>query len=79
MIARVLLSQVPRFESRKYRRFFVFFSSTKTQGGARTLGQVLAIWLFILAAGSLTAGAYVSYAGLSPIGDVMRSMHDDNA
>jgi hypothetical protein len=55
--------------------YFILFSSTKAQGGVRTFGQILAIWVFILAAVFPVAGAYATYAGLSPIGAMMRSMH----
>ena len=55
--------------------YFILFSSTKTQGAVKTLGQILAIWAFILAALIVIAGAYVSYAGLCPIDAMMRSMH----
>jgi hypothetical protein len=54
--------------------YFILFSSTKTQGGVKTFGRILAIWVFILAALFPVAGAYVTYAGLSPI-ETMRSMH----
>ena len=54
--------------------YFVLFSSTKTQGGVRTFGQILATWIFILAVVLPLASAYVTYAGLSPMGS-MRSMH----
>jgi hypothetical protein len=54
--------------------YFVLFSSTKTQGAVRTFGQLLATWIFILAVVLPLAGAYATYAGLSPMGS-MRSMH----
>jgi hypothetical protein len=54
--------------------YFVLFSSTKTQAGIRTFGQILAAWIFILAVVLPLAGAYATYAGLSPMGS-MRSMH----
>jgi len=55
--------------------YFVLFSSTKTQGAVKLFGQVLAAWLFVLAAIFPIAGAYATYAGLPPIGAMMRSMH----
>ena len=58
--------------------YFVLFSSTKTQGGVRTFGQILATWIFILAVVLPLAGAYATYAGLSPVGS-MRSMHPGNS
>lgn len=54
--------------------YFVLFSSNKTEGGVRTFGQILAVWVFILAAVFPIAGAYATYSGFSPI-DAMRSMH----
>jgi hypothetical protein len=54
--------------------YFVLFSSIRTEGGVKTFGQVLAVWLFVLAAVPVLAGAYATYAGLSPA-DAMRSMH----
>ena len=53
--------------------YFILFSSTKTEGGVRTFGQLLAIWVFIFAA--VPPGAYATYAGLPSMGDVMRSIH----
>ncbi|MBI3042034.1 MAG: hypothetical protein HYY78_04320 [Betaproteobacteria bacterium] len=55
--------------------YFILFSSTKTQGAVRTLGQILAIWVFVLAAALPVAGAYATYSGLPPIDATMRSMH----
>ena len=57
--------------------YFVLFSSTKTQGAVKVLGQILAVWLFILAAIFPIAGAYATYAGLPPVGAMMRSMHPE--
>lgn len=54
--------------------YFVLFSSAKTEGRVRTFGQILAAWIFVLAALLPLAGAYATYAGFSP-GDSMRSMH----
>ena len=55
--------------------YFILFSSTKAQGAVKTFGQILAIWVFILAAVFPMAGAYATYAGLPPIDAMMRSMH----
>ena len=54
--------------------YFVLFSSAKTEGGVRTFGQILAVWIFVLAAMLPLAGAYATYAGFSP-GGSMRQMH----
>jgi hypothetical protein len=54
--------------------YFILFASTRAQGGVRTFGQILAVWVFILAALFPLAGAYATYAGFSPT-EAMRSMH----
>lgn len=46
--------------------YFVLFSSSKTQGGVQVFGRVLAVWVFIIAAFFLVAGAYMTFAGFSP-------------
>jgi hypothetical protein len=55
--------------------YFILFSSTKAQGGVKTFGQILAVWVLILAAIFPLAGAYATYAGVPSIGDMMREMH----
>lgn len=54
--------------------YFVLFSSAKGQGGVRIFGQILAIWIFAIAALLPIAGAYATYTGFSP-SETMRSMH----
>ena len=46
--------------------YFVLFSSSKAEDRIRTFGRVLAIWIFVIAAIFLIAGAYVTLAGLCP-------------
>ena len=59
--------------------YFVLFSSTKTEGAVRTFGQILAIWIFVLAAILPVAGGYATYAGFPSIDAKMRSMHPEGA
>lgn len=59
--------------------YFVLFSSTKTAGVVKTFGQILAIWIFILAAILPVAGAYATYAGFPSISTMMRSMHHEGS
>ena len=54
--------------------YFVLFSSTKTQGAVQRFGYYLAIWIFIIAAFSPVAGAYLTFAAPS-METVMKSMH----
>lgn len=57
--------------------YFVLFSSAKTQGALKTFGQILAVWVFILAVVFPAAGAYATYAGFPSIDAMMRSMHPE--
>ena len=55
--------------------YFILFSSTKTHGGVQTFGQILAVWVLVLAALFPLAGAYATFAAVPSIGDMMRGMH----
>jgi len=55
--------------------YFILFASTKSQGAVKTIGRILAVWVFVLAAGFPMAGGYATYAGMPSIGATMRSMH----
>jgi hypothetical protein len=55
--------------------YFILFSSTKTQGRVKTFGQILAVWVLVLAALLPLAGAYATFAGVPSIGEMMRGMH----
>ena len=54
--------------------YFVLFSSSKADGGVRTFGRVLAIWIFVIAAFIPIAGAYVTLAGLCPIEEMIKTL-----
>jgi hypothetical protein len=54
--------------------YFVLFSSTKAEGAVRKCGQILAIWIFIIALFFPICGAYVSISGQCPIGKIMQTM-----
>ncbi len=53
--------------------YFVLFSSARTEGRVRTFGQVLAVWVFVLAVLIPVAAAYVTFAGLCPIDALMQT------
>jgi hypothetical protein len=56
--------------------YFILFSSSKTAGAVQVFGQILAIWVFIVAAFFPVMGAYVTFAGLCPdVGTMMKTMH----
>jgi hypothetical protein len=48
--------------------YIVLYCSTKADGSVKTFGKILAIWVFILAVLPPLIGAYVSIAGICPIG-----------
>ena len=43
--------------------FVVVYIASKSEGGIGTFGRVLGIWAFIIAAGILAGGAYITLAG----------------
>jgi len=47
--------------------YFVLFSSAKIEGAMRRFGQILAIWIFIVAILFPICGAYVTLSGKCPI------------
>ncbi len=53
--------------------YFVLFSSRKAEGNVKTLGQVLAVWTFVLAVMIPIVGAYVTIAGLCPIDAILEA------
>ncbi len=54
--------------------YIVLYFSTKSDGPVKTFGRVLAIWVFVLAALPLIMGAYVTIAGICPIGPMMETI-----
>ena len=55
--------------------YLVLLSSTKAEGGVKTFGTVLAIWIFIITAFIPIAGAYVAFSNLCPIEQIMENFH----
>ncbi len=54
--------------------FFVLLASTKAEGAIQKFGQILAIWIFIIAAFLPAAAAYVTLADLCPIEGMFQAM-----
>jgi hypothetical protein len=54
--------------------YFVLFASTKAEGATRKFGQILAIWIFIIAAFPIIMGTYVTLSGLCPIDEMLKLM-----
>jgi len=55
--------------------FFVLFAASKADGSAKGFGQILAVWIFIIALFPLTAGAYFTLSGQCPMEQMMEQMH----
>ena len=55
--------------------FFLLLASIKAKGGLRTLGRVLAIWSFVIAALFPLSHAFDNFLWQSPMGVVMEQMH----
>lgn len=51
--------------------YFVLFASARANGGVRTFGRVLAIWIFVVAALPPLAGAYATITGIHPFTGMM--------
>ena len=56
--------------------YFILFSSTKTQGQVQRFGQILAVWVFVIAALLPVMGAYATFTGFSLEESVMGPMYD---
>ncbi len=55
--------------------YFVLFSFSKAINGISKFRQVLAIWIFVIAAVIPIGAAYVTFAGLCPVGEMFTRMH----
>jgi hypothetical protein len=55
--------------------YLVLFVSTKAEGAVKTIGQGLAIWVFIIVILIPIGGAYVTLVDLCPIEEMIATMH----
>lgn len=55
--------------------YFTLFTSTRAQGPMQMFGLVLTVWVFVIAALFPMIGAYLMFAGVSPIGEMIQQMH----
>ena len=53
--------------------YFVLFSSTRAEGRVRTLGQWLAIWIFLIAVLIPFVAAYITLTGFCPLDALMHA------
>jgi hypothetical protein len=54
--------------------FLILFAASKAEGGVKMFGQILAVWLFVLALFPVMAGAYMSATGQCPMQQMMGQM-----
>ena len=54
--------------------YVVLYCSTRADGAVKAFGQILAIWVFVLAAFPLITGAYVTFAGICPIDGMLQKI-----
>ncbi len=52
--------------------YFVLFSSARADGRVKTLGQALAVWTFVIAVLIPVVAAFVTFAGVCPIDELIR-------
>lgn len=56
--------------------YFILFSSTKSEGAVQRFGQILAVWVFIIAALLPVMGAYATFSGFSFRDTIIGPMHE---
>ena len=54
--------------------YFVLFSSTRAEGGVKRFGGVLAIWMFVLAGGTVAGGLLAPAVGFTPMAGFAQHM-----
>ena len=56
--------------------YFVLFSASKADSsGIRTFGQILSIWMLVIAAAIVIGAGYITLAGLCRFGEMFSMMH----
>jgi len=55
--------------------FFVLFAASKSEGGVRRLGNILGVWLYILAVLALAGWIFLGAAANGPLGRRMMAFH----
>jgi len=53
--------------------YFVLFASARSEGGIRTFGQILAVWIFLIAMLPPIGGALVTFSGECPMQKMFES------
>ena len=55
--------------------FFVLVAASNAQGGVKTFGRALGLWVCVIAVLIPIGGLFVSVAGLCPIEQMMEQAH----
>ena len=59
--------------------YFVLFSASKANSrGTRAFGQILAIWILVIAAVIVIGAGYIALAGFCRFGEMFSMMHSAN-
>ncbi len=53
--------------------YFVWFAAGNAQGSRQQWGNYLAVWLLLVALGFVACGAFVTLAGLCPMGRMFQA------
>ena len=53
--------------------YFVLFASARSEGGIRSFGRILTVWIFVIAALLPIGGAVVALSGECPMQKMMES------
>jgi hypothetical protein len=59
--------------------FFVLLGASKAEGGIKTFGRVLGLWICVLAVLIPLGGLFISVAGLCPIEAMMERIYTSPA
>ncbi len=54
--------------------YVVLFCSSRAEGGIRRFGQILAIWIFVVALFPPIAGAFMTITGQCPVMDMLQGL-----
>jgi len=53
--------------------FIVLFCASKSEGGLRKFGHILAVWVFLIAAFIPVMGLYITLSGLCPLDQFLQA------
>ena len=59
--------------------FFVLFAASSAEGRVKGFGQILAVWIFVIALFPLIAGVYATWSGQCPMDQMMENISKRSA